>query len=185
MRELALNILDIAENSLSAGAKLIRITLDIRFAADTFSVCIEDDGCGMSEEMLARVTDPFTTTRTTRKVGMGLPLFRYSAESTGGSFSISSEVGEGTRVFAEYHIGHIDRIPLGDFGGVALQLITMNPNTDFVFAVKEEDGGREGVLDTREFREALGDIPFTQPEVRAFIKDYIQENLVNIYGGRL
>ena len=76
MRELALNVLDISENSLSAGAKLIQITLDIRFSADTFSITIEDDGCGMSEEMLARVTDPFTTTRTTRKVGMGRPLFR-------------------------------------------------------------------------------------------------------------
>ena len=148
MRELALNVLDITENSLSAGAKLIQITLDIRFSADTFSITIEDDGCGMSEEMLARVTDPFTTTRTTRKVGMGLPLFRYSAESTGGSFSITSKEGEGTRVCAVYHIGHIDRIPLGDFA-------------------------------------ELGDIPFTEPEVRAFIKDYIQENLVNIYGGRL
>ena len=126
MRELALNVLDISENSLSAKAKLIQITLDIRFSADTFSITIEDDGCGMSEEMLARVTDPFTTTRTTRKVGMGLPLFRYSAESTGGSFSITSKV-----------------------------------------------------------RAELGDIPFTEPEVRAFIKDYIQENLVNIYGGRL
>lgn len=185
MRELALNVLDISENSLSAKAKLIQITLDIRFSADTFSITIEDDGCGMSEEMLARVTDPFTTTRTTRKVGMGLPLFRYSAESTGGSFSITSKVGEGTRVCALYHIGHIDRIPLGDFGGVALQLITMNPNTDFVISVKDEDAGQAGVLDTREFRAELGDIPFTEPEVRAFIKDYIQENLVNIYGGRL
>ena len=94
MRELALNVLDITENSLSAGAKLIRITLDIRFAEDAFSICIEDDGCGMDEPMLARVTDPFTTTRTTRKVGMGLPLFKYSAESAGGSFSISSRKKE-------------------------------------------------------------------------------------------
>ena len=86
---------------------------------------------------------------------------------------------------ALYHIGHIDRIPLGDFGGVALQLVTMNPNTDFVISVKDEDAGQAGVLDTREFRAELGDIPFTEPEVRAFIKDYIQENLVNIYGGRL
>ena len=91
MRELALNVLDITENSLSAGAKLIRITLDIRFAADAFSICIEDDGCGMDESMLARVTDPFTTTRTTRKDGMGLPLFKSSAESTRGQFSIRSE----------------------------------------------------------------------------------------------
>ena len=183
MRELALNVLDITENSLSAGAKLIRITLDIRFAADTFSICIEDDGCGMDAEMLARVTDPFTTTRTTRKVGMGLPLFKYSAESTGGRFDIRSEKGKGTRVCAEYRIGHIDRIPLGDFGGVILQLVTMNTGVDFVVTVRSEEA--EGELDTRAFREVLGDIPFTEPEVRAYIKEYIQENLVTIYGGRL
>lgn len=183
MRELALNILDIAENSLSAGAKLIRILLDIHFSADRFSVCIEDDGCGMDAEMLARVTDPFTTTRTTRKVGMGLPLFKYSAESAGGCFEIRSEKGKGTRVYAEYRIGHIDRIPLGDLGGVILQLVTMNPGVDFVVTVRSEEA--EGELDTRAFREVLGDIPFTEPEVRAYIKEYIQENLVTIYGGRL
>ena len=165
MRELALNVLDIAENSLAAGAKLIGITLDARFRDDVFSLCIEDDGCGMDAEMLARVTDPFTTTRTTRKVGMGLPLFKFSAESTGGRFEIRSEKGKGTRVFAEYRISHIDRIPLGDFGGVVLQLITMNPEVDFVVRVRSEE--TEGEL------------------VRAYIKEYIQENLVTIYGGRL
>ncbi len=183
MRELALNVLDITENSLRAGAKLVRIALNIRFAEDRFSIDIEDDGCGMDEEMLARVTDPFTTTRTTRKVGMGLPLFRYSAESAGGSFSIQSQKGKGTRVHAEYCIGHIDRIPLGDFGGVVLQLITMNPAVDFCVEVRSEEG--EGLLDTRQFREILGDVPFTEPEVRAFLREYIQENLVSIYGGRL
>lgn len=94
MRELALNVLDIAENSLRAGAKLVQITLSADFAADTMSIAIEDDGCGMSEEMLASVCDPFTTTRTTRKVGRGVPLFKYSAESAGGTFSIRSKIGE-------------------------------------------------------------------------------------------
>ena len=183
MKELSLHILDIAQNSIAAGAKHVDLTVEE--GEGLLRITVADDGRGMSPEFLASVTDPFTTTRTTRKVGMGLPLFRYSAESTGGSFSITSKVGEGTRVCALYHIGHIDRIPLGDFGGVALQLVTMNPNTDFVISVKDEDAGQAGVLDTREFRAELGDIPFTEPEVRAFIKDYIQENLVNIYGGRL
>ena len=145
---------------------------------------VEDDGCGMSEEMLATVCDPFTTTRTTRKVGMGVPLFKYSAESAGGTFSIRSEVGKGTCVTATYKISHVDRMPLGDFGGVALQLVTMNPATDF--CIRVTDGSREGVLDTREIKEILGeDIPLGAPEVRAFLKEYIQENLVSIYGGRL
>ena len=184
MRELALNVLDIAENSLRAGAKLVKITLAADFAADTMSIEIGDDGCGMSEEMLAAVCDPFTTTRTTRKVGMGVPLFKYSAESAGGSFSLRSRVGEGTCVTATYKISHVDRMPLGDFGGVALQLVTMNPQTDFLFTVR--CGEREGVLDTREVKEILGeDIPLGAPEVRAFLKEYIQENLVSIYGGRL
>ena len=184
MRELALNILDIAENSLSAGAKLVEISVCADFAADRMKISIRDDGKGMSAEMLKTVCDPFTTTRTTRKVGMGLPLFKYSAESAGGSFHIESEEGKGTLVEAEYQIGHVDRMPLGDFGGVALQLVTMNPETDFVISAESEEG--KGVLDTRQMREILGeDIPLSAPEVRAFLKDYIQENLTDIFGGRL
>ena len=183
MRELALNILDIAENSLAAGAKLVEITVSADFAADTMKISVRDDGKGMSAELLAKVCDPFTTTRTTRKVGMGVPLFRYSAESAGGSFRIGSEEGRGTFVEAEYRISHVDRMPLGDFGGVALQLVTMNPQTDFLFTAA--DGEKSGVLDTRQLREVLGDIPFTASEVRAFLKDYIKENLTDIFGGRL
>ena len=184
MRELALNILDIAENSLSAGAKLVQVRVEADFAADTMRISVRDDGRGMSAEMLARVTDPFTTTRTTRKVGMGIPLFKYSAESAGGSFHIESEEGVGTYVYAEYRIGHVDRMPLGDFGGVALQLVTMNPQTDFCIVARADE--TEGVLDTREIKEILGeDIPLSAPEVRAFLKEYIQENLTDIFGGRL
>lgn len=184
MRELALNVLDIAENSLAAGAKLIGISLSFNIAKDTMRIDICDDGCGMDEETVKKVTDPFTTSRTTRSVGMGLPLFKYSAESAGGSFSISSRKGKGTTVSAEYRISHIDRMPLGDFGGVALQLVTMNPGVDFCISVS--DGERAGVLDTRDVKEILGeDIPLGAPEVRAFLKDYIRENLVSIYGGRL
>lgn len=184
MRELALNILDIAENSLAAGAKLIEITLLFSIPKDSMRISVRDDGCGMDEETLQKVTDPFTTSRTTRKVGMGLPLFKYSAESAGGSFSVASRKGEGTEVCADYRISHIDRMPLGDFGGVALQLVTMNPRVDFRFFVS--DGERGGVLDTREVREVLGEeIPLDAPEVRAFLKEYIQENLVDIIGGRL
>ena len=184
MRELALNILDITENSVSAGAHLIEISVLADFAKDEMAIRIRDDGCGMDEQMLATVCDPFTTTRTTRKVGMGLPLFKFSAESAGGIFSIRSEKGKGTEVVATYRIGHVDRMPLGDFGGVALQLVTMNPHTDFVFTA--QSGETTGKLDTRELREILGeDIPLGAPEVRSFLREYIQENLVDIFGGRL
>ncbi len=184
MRELALNILDITENSVSAGAHLIEIDVLADFSQDAMAIRIRDDGCGMDEQMLATVCDPFTTTRTTRKVGMGLPLFKYSAESAGGTFSIRSEKGKGTEVTATYSIGHVDRMPLGDFGGVVLQLVTMNPHTDFVFTA--QNGETVGKLDTRELREILGeDIPLGAPEVRSFLREYIQENLVDIFGGRL
>lgn len=184
MRELALNILDIAENSLAAGAKRIEILVSADFERDRCVIEIRDDGCGMDEEMLARVTDPFTTTRTTRKVGMGIPLFKFSAESAGGSFTIRSKKGKGTEVRAEYQISHVDRMPLGDFGGVVLQLVTMNPGVDFL--IRAENGDCSGKLDTCEVREILGEnISFTLPEVRAFLKEYIQENLVEIFGGRL
>ena len=163
MRELALNILDIAENSLSAGAKLVEIRVIADLPADRLTISVRDDGCGMDAEMLARVTDPFTTSRTTRKVGMGIPLFKFSAESAGGSFDIRSEKGKGTLV--------------------TLQLVTMNPAVDFYVLAK--NGESEGVLDTREMREVLGDIPLSHPEVRGFLKDYIKENLVDIFGGRL
>ena len=183
MRELALNVLDIAENSLSAGAKNIAIALRADFERDEMEICIRDDGCGMDAQMLARVTDPFTTTRTTRKVGMGLPLFKFSAESAGGDFFVKSEKGKGTEVCARYKISHIDRMPLGDFGGVVLQLITMNPGVDFL--VKVECDGKKALLDTKEFRAVLEGIPLDAPQVRSFLRDYIQENLVTIYGGRL
>ena len=102
MRELALNVLDIVENSLAAGAKLVKVALTVRLCDDFLSICIEDDGCGMDETTLAKACDPFTTSRTTRNVGLGLPLFRFSAESAGGAFSIESKRGEGTRVEATY-----------------------------------------------------------------------------------
>lgn len=183
MRELALNILDIAENSLAAGAKHVQIELNVRPAEDTFFVRIEDDGCGMDEEMLVRACDPFTTSRTTRKVGLGLPFFRDSAERAGGVFDIRSRKGVGTCVTASYKISHIDRMPLGDFEGVVLQLITMNEGVDFTVTVIEEQ--KKGVLDTREIREVLGDIPLRTPAVREYLKEYIQENLVSVYGGKL
>ena len=154
MRELALNVLDNRRKLAARGRKVVKITLAADFAADTMSIEIGDDGCGMSEEMLATVCDPFTTTRTTRKVGMGVPLFKYSAESAGGTFSIRSEVGKGPCVTATYKISHVDRMPLGDFGGVALQLVTMNPATDY--CIRVTDGSREGVLDTREIKEIRG-----------------------------
>ena len=127
MPEIALNILDVAENPVRAGAKVVTITVEIDEAADTLGVTIADDGCGMSEEQTAHVTDPFFTTRTTRTVGLGVPFFKQAAELSGGSFSIVSRLGEGTAVHAVFGLRSIDRMPLGDVSGVIHDLVTFHP----------------------------------------------------------
>ena len=130
MTEISLNVLDVAENSTRAGAKLVTITVAADFNADRLTIIIEDDGCGMSEEQIERVTDPFFTSRTTRKVGLGVPFFKYAAESTGGSFTIESQVGIGTTVTAVFVLSHIDRMPLGDISSTIHTLIVYHPETD-------------------------------------------------------
>lgn len=111
MPEISMNILDVAQNSVRAGARLIGITVAVDEKADTLTVVIEDDGCGMSETQVRQVTDPFFTTRTTRKVGLGVPFFKLAAEASGGSFFITSEEGKGTKVTAVFGYRHIDRMP--------------------------------------------------------------------------
>lgn len=182
MTELSLNVLDIAENSTKAGAALVTITVAADTAADRLYITIEDNGCGMTEEQVNRVTDPFYTTRTTRKVGLGVPFFKQAAEGTDGSFSITSTPGVGTTVCAEFGLSHIDRMPLGDINATIHTLILMHPNCDFLYRYRYNE--REFTLDTREFREILGDIPFDQPEISAYIKDYLAENEAEVNQGQ-
>ncbi len=126
MTEISLNILDVAQNSVSAGASLIEISVIADTESDMMSVTVKDDGCGMAEEQLSKVTDPFFTTRTTRNIGLGVPFFKMSAESTGGRFKIESEKGRGTCVTAEFILSSIDRMPLGDITGTVHTLIVFN-----------------------------------------------------------
>lgn len=181
MTEISLNVLDVAENSTRAGAALVAITAAVDTASDLLTITIVDDGCGMTEEQAAHVTDPFFTTRKTRKVGLGIPFFKYAAESTGGSFTIDSTPGVGTTVTAVFGLSHIDRMPLGDMNGTIETLITCHPDTDFLYTYRYNDASF--VLDTREFREILGDIPFDTPEVSAYIKEYLAENKLETDGG--
>lgn len=171
MTELSLNVLDITENSVKAGASLISIDVDIQEAKDLLTIKIKDNGCGMTPEEIEQVTDPFFTSRTTRKVGLGVPFFKYSAECTGGSFYIKSEKGTGTEVFAEYVLSSIDRMPLGDISSSIHQLVTQHCDIDFVYTYRFN--GNSCTLDTREFREILGEVPFNEPEVSAYIMDYL------------
>lgn len=173
MKELSLHILDITKNSVSAGATHIRLSLT-EAEDHALTIVIADNGKGMSPEFLARVTDPFTTTRTTRKVGLGLPLYRLAAEQTGGSLAIESTLGVGTTVTALFHTDHLDCAPLGDLPGVLALLIQGSPLVDFTLERSTPKGSY--VFSTIEVREQLGpDVPLDEPEVFLWLNDYLQE----------
>ena len=182
MTELSLHVLDVAENSTKANASLVTISVDIQTTNDKIIISIVDNGCGMTAEQVACVTDPFYTTRTTRKVGLGVPFFKMAAEATGGNFSIQSEPGVGTTVCAVFGLSHIDRMPLGDMNATIHQLIVMHPNCDFLYIYKYND--RQFTLDTREFKEILGDIPFDVPEVSTYLQQYLSENESEVNQGQ-
>ena len=181
MRELALNILDITENSVKAGATLVEI--DIIAEGNLLTIRIKDDGCGMDEEFLNKVTDPFTTTRTTRKVGMGVPLFKMAAEQAGGTFSIKSTKGVGTEVVATFEIDNIDREPLGNIADTMTTLLSDEIPTDYVLTVSVN--GNQFDLDTRELKEQLNGISISEPQVLLFVRDMINENIKEIGGANL
>ena len=173
-----MNVLDVAENSVAAGSTLTSITVEIDTAKRLLAVTIADNGKGMDEETVRRVTDPFYTTRTTRKVGLGLPLFREAAEATGGALHIRSQPGRGTTVRATFTLGHIDLAPLGDMTGTVVGLVQCNPKIDFVYRVVAD--GEEFCMDTREVRDILEGVPLSTPEVAVFLRGYLQENTENL-----
>lgn len=178
MPEISLNILDIAENSVKAGASIIEISVCADTEKNLLTVEIKDNGCGMDEEKIKRVTDPFYTTRTTRKVGLGVPFFKEAAEAAGGSFNISSAPGKGTDVTALFELDNIDRMPLGDICSTMHTLITMHCDIDFIFTYCIDK--KSFVLDTREFREILEGIPFDSYDVSNYIKGFLKENISSV-----
>ncbi len=184
MKEISLNILDVVGNSVKARAERIDITVTESVARDVLELAIIDDGCGMAPEFLARVTDPFTTTRTTRKVGLGLPLLKMAAESCNGSFSIESVQGEGTKVHASFQLSHLDRMPLGNMAETMVTLISLCDSIRYVYTHQTDTD--TFVFDTKEIQDTLGEeIPLSAPEILAWINDYVKENLENIKGGNI
>jgi anti-sigma regulatory factor (Ser/Thr protein kinase) len=181
MTELSLNVLDIANNSIRANASLIEIKIQIKRDLDILIITITDNGCGMTAEQIKQVEDPFFTTRTTRKVGLGVPFFKMAALNTGGSFHIESSPGVGTTVVAEFKLSHIDRMPLGDMNSTIYTLITLNTQIDFLYTYCFDD--KEFTLDTREFRQILNEVPLNSPEVTAYLKEYLEENQNETDGG--
>ena len=155
-------------------ATQIKIMVWVNTFKQQIKVQIKDNGTGMDAETVKRVTDPFYTTRTTRKVGLGIPFFKQEAECTGGSFSISSVSGQGTDIQAIFCTDHIDCMPLGNLNETVYSLIVMHPDIEFYYGYQVNEA--EFHLDTKEMREMLGDIPLNTPEISSFIRDYLEEN---------
>ena len=176
MQEISLNILDVAQNSISAKASLVTILVDT--IDKMMTITIEDNGCGMTAEQVKSVTDPFYTTRKTRSVGLGVPLFKMAAEMSGGEFEIKSEVGKGTVVKAVFDTSNVDCMPLGDINATISSLIQLNPDIDFRY--RRSVNSKEFELDTRQLREVLLDVPLNAPEVTVFIADFLKENTLEI-----
>ena len=182
MKELSLNILDITENSVKARASLVEIT--ITESEQMLTIKISDNGCGMTEQTLESVRNPFYTTRTTRKVGMGIPLFKFAAEQTGGTLTVKSKhidefpESHGTSTSATFYKNHIDFTPLGDVVSSLVTLIQGNPDIDFRFSHTMTGG--EVSLDTRELREVLEEVPLDSFEVLSWIEENLTEQYNSI-----
>ncbi len=175
MKDISLHIMDIAQNSISAGAALVEIKTEVNEVADRMIVTITDNGRGMDKNILEKAADPFYTSRVTRRVGLGIPLFRHSAEQTGGSLEIISEPGIGTSVIATFIRSSVDRPPAGDIPGVISLLAGANPDRDFVY--RHLAGSGEYVFDTRQVKDVLGDVPLSEPVVIRYMKEMIDETI--------
>lgn len=178
MRELALHLLDIAENSVSASAQNITIEVVENTFTDSLSMTVIDDGRGMDDEMVQRITDPFTTSRTTRKVGLGIPLLKAAAEACEGSLEINSVLGKGTTLTVNFKRSHIDRMPLGDIASTILTLVIGSPEIHWVFRYRVND--REFVFDDEPIKKDLEGLPLSDPAVLGFLREYVNENIENI-----
>jgi anti-sigma regulatory factor (Ser/Thr protein kinase) len=173
MRELSLHILDVLQNAREAGSKLVWLTIDENIAEDRLTIEVTDDGRGMAEEDMKKVTDPFFTTRTTRHVGLGLPLFAAAAERCNGDLKVEKVTGQGLRVTASFRYGHIDRAPLGDMTRTLLSFLMGEPPCDLLYVHRRD--GNTFDLDTRFVRRELGPISLTHPAVREWLGSYISE----------
>lgn len=183
MREIALHILDIAENSVAAGASRVHIEVEENGETDKLKITVEDNGRGMDAQMLAHVTDPFVTTRTTRKVGLGIPLFKAAAEACNGYLHITSTLGEGTRLETEFQRSHIDRMPLGDLAGTVRNLVIGHPEVNWVFCYRSATQTFE--FDDNPIKQELEGLSLTEPTILAFIRQLLQEGVETVQASML
>jgi len=178
MQELSMNILDVAQNSVSAGASDIIISVCCNKNDDILTIIIADNGKGMNAETLQKVTDPFFTTRTTRDVGLGVPFFKMAAEMAGGEFEITSEEGKGTVTKASFVYSHIDRAPMGDLAETIGQFICINEEINVEFTYQADDAVFK--VSTNELTAVMEGIPLNVPQVMLFVCGYLKENLGNM-----
>ncbi|MBN1234356.1 MAG: ATP-binding protein [Candidatus Coatesbacteria bacterium] len=173
MEELSLHILDIAENSIKANASFVTIEIIEDIDTDKMEIEITDNGFGMSDKMIEKALSPFFSTRTTRKIGLGLPLFKDTVEACEGSIKLTSEINRGTKVYASLRHSHIDRPPLGEIADTILMLVISYPDRDFLYRHKK--GNREFTFDTREIKEILGtEVSINHPEVRSWLLETLK-----------
>ena len=178
MKELAMHVYDLMENSMAAGAKDVKLTIKDSLKDNVFHFTIEDNGKGMSKEFLAKVTDPYTTSRTTRKVGLGLPLIKMNTERCGGGMKIESEVGVGTKLEFWFEHNNWDRPPMGDLSGTLVMLLSAHEDIHFVITYKTDKD--EFVLDTDELKEALDGMSMNDIHIINYLKEMVEENLKEI-----
>lgn len=175
MNDLSLHIIDIIQNSLSAGASLIKLTVGQKSSENLLFIEIEDNGKGMTEQQVNSLDNPFFTSRTTRRVGMGIPLFRDSARQSGGSLVVTSQLGKGTKVTATFELNNIDCPPLGDVANTLILMVSANPNIDFLFRYIFEES--EYIFDTVEIKEILEDLPINDPSVIRMLTGMVDANI--------
>jgi hypothetical protein len=179
VRELSLHILDLLENAVEAGASRIDLSIREDLQADWMVIEIADDGCGMRKEWIEKVLDPFCTTRKTRHVGLGLPLFSEAARRCGGNLTIQSKPEKGTRVTATFRHGHIDRAPLGDIPAALLAILLSERPVDLNYC--HQVGLREFRFDSSEIRKELEEVPMNHPKVRDWIFQLLQEGEASLF----
>ena len=178
MKDLSLHILDLLQNSTVVDSTLITLDIIDSVKDNIFKFCITDNGRGMSKEFLEKVTDPYSTTRTTRKVGLGLPLVKMNAENCNGGFEIESELGKGTKLTFWFEHNNIDRPPMGDLAGCFVLTIAQSEEIHFILTYKTDKD--TFTFDTQEIKEALDGIPFNNNDVIKMLREMIEENLKEI-----
>lgn len=179
MQDLSLHLLDLAENSIRAEAKKIHIELHEVPSKNQLIIQLVDDGKGMEEEMVRRVVHPFVTTRKTRRVGLGLPLFYQNCVGAGGSLQIQSKLKEGTQIKAVMQYDHIDRLPIGDIASTLVTIIQGSPLTELIYTHIYES--KRFVLNTYELKQILGTVAINEPEIIQWLKEYIKEQIAHLY----